>query len=91
MDRRNFMRALFALGGAGVVASTIGGRAEAATLLDELKAMETAPQADLPAEGAADSQYYYYRRRRPWRRRRVRRCFWTRNRWGRPVRRCVIR
>ena len=104
MDRRNFMRALFGVGAASVVASTFAGKAEASTLLDELTALDkngATPEGDLPAAGAEDAQYYYrgrrraYRRRpwarRPWRRRRVRRCYTTRNRWGRLVRRCVVR
>lgn len=93
MDRRNFMRALFGVGAAGVVATSFAGRAEASTLLDELTAMDkrgATPEADLPAAGAEDAQYYYGPRRR-WRRRRVRRCVTRRNRWGRLVRRCVIR
>lgn len=104
MDRRNFMRSLFAMTGAGALATTFAGKAEAASLLDELKAMEgqelsNTPEADLPAEDASESQHWRRRRRRRyyrgrprhwrrWRRRRVRRCFWRRNRWGRPVRVC---
>ena len=94
MDRRNFMRALFGVGAAGVAAASFAGKAEAGTLLDELAAMDkrgATPDADLPAAGAEDAQYYYGRRRRPWRRRRVRRCVTRRNRFGRLVRRCVVR
>ncbi len=104
MDRRNFLRSIFAIGGAAAVL-TLPNRSEAASLFDELKdttAGAAMPDADLPAEGAEDAQW----RRRCWwtrnrrgrrvrvcrpvarRWRRPRRCWWTRDRWGRRIRVC---
>jgi len=80
MDRRNFMRSVFAAAGA-VALVAIPNRSEASSLLDELQAMEganlDAPQdalADLPAVGADEAQY--------------RRCWWQVDRFGRRVRVC---
>jgi hypothetical protein len=109
MDRRNFL--LGVLGAAGAVAATsaLASKAEAAPLLDQLKAMDAgaAPNplndaADLPAEGAQETQFYRRRRgpvfvrRRPFvvRRRpfvrfvRPARCRWFRGPFGRLYRRC---
>ncbi|MBM3609328.1 MAG: hypothetical protein FJX29_12915 [Alphaproteobacteria bacterium] len=95
MDRRVFMRSLFAAGGAVALGvSLTPSRSEASPLLETLKdldrapapaavSQEAAPEADLPARGAAEAQW---RRRR--RRRLVRRCVYRRNRWGRVTRVC---
>ncbi|MDB5572595.1 MAG: hypothetical protein JWN93_3778 [Hyphomicrobiales bacterium] len=69
MNRRAFLGSLLAIGAVGVAAASQP--AQAATLLDELNALEAGqPSADLPAEGAAPAQYsrhrrYGYRPRRP--------------------------
>ena len=103
MDRRLFIQSLLGVAGSAVAVSALSSKAQAATLFDELKSMDaagaaglktaSAPDADLPAEGAAEAQYYrrrYYRpRRRFYYRRPVRRCYWVRNRRGRLVRRCT--
>lgn len=78
MDRRNFMRSVFAAAGA-VALVAIPNRSEASSLLDELQAMEGAnldadALADLPADGAEEAQY--------------RRCWWRVDRFGRRVRVC---
>lgn len=80
MDRRNLLRSIFALGGAATVL-VMPKSSQAASLFDELEQMEAkalTQDADLPAEGAEDAQYYRGRRR----------CWWTRDRWGRRVRVC---
>ncbi len=62
MNRRAFLGSLLAFGAAGLAAASQP--AQAATLFDELKALETAPDGqqaaanDLPAEGAKPAQYY---------------------------------
>lgn len=102
MDRRHLLRSLVALGGAAT-ALALPGTGQAAPLFDELERMEAkspVPDADLPAEGARDSQWTQrctwrtdrYGRRvricRPVARPRPRRCWWTRDRWGRRIRVC---
>ncbi len=98
MDRRSFIRSMFALGGAVAVGVALTpSRSEASPLLDSLKdldrsGMPLTPDADLPAEGAQEVQNRRGWRRRGWRgRRRVRRCVIRRNRWGRRVRGCTWR
>jgi hypothetical protein len=98
MDRRNFLRGIFGATGAAAALALTGGKAEAASLFDELMVAEgrsdltsaATPAADLPAEEAAESQYYYVRPRRRAVRRRVvrRRCWYVRDRFGRLIRRC---
>jgi hypothetical protein len=103
MDRRIFLKSLLGVAGAAAAASAFAGRAEALPLFDELQAMDAKGvnplkiaenDADLPSEGATETQYYYGRRRgyygyrgyrRPVYRRRCRTFV---NRWGRLVRRC---
>jgi hypothetical protein len=106
MDRRNLLRSVFALGGAATLLA-IPRSSEAASLFDELQKMDfdtSAPDADLPAEGAQDAQWAQrctWRVDRWGRRVRVcrpvgrprplpprRRCWWTRDRWGRRIRVC---
>ena len=100
MDRRAFLGSLLAVAAAAGV-GVVSQPAQASTLLDDLKALEAAPEgdksaaADAPAPGATPAQYYRrryaYRPRRayyrPVRRRRVV-CQTRVNRWGRLVRRC---
>jgi hypothetical protein len=98
MDRRNFLLGMFGATGAAAALALTGGKAEAASLFDELMVAEgraenasaAAPAADLPAEDAAESQYYYVRPRRRVVGRRVvrRRCWYVRDRFGRLIRRC---
>ncbi|MDB5569041.1 MAG: hypothetical protein JWN93_224 [Hyphomicrobiales bacterium] len=64
MDRRNFLRAAFAVAGAATVGA-MAGKAEAATLLDDLASgadlqagVDLQAGADLPATGAAEAQLY---------------------------------
>jgi hypothetical protein len=105
MDRRNFLKSLLGVAGAAAAATAFAGRAEALPLLDELQAMDAKgvnpvkiaeSEADLPSEGASETQYYYgpprrrgyygYRGyRRPVYRRRCRTFV---NRRGRVVRQC---
>ncbi len=103
MDRRLFLQSLLGVAGSGAALVALAPHAEAASLLDELAAMDaqgTNPlahspvqEADLPATGAEEAQYYYRRRRarryyRPMRAARVRRCRTVYDRFGRLVRRC---
>jgi hypothetical protein len=104
MDRRNFLLGILGVAGAAGATAAFMPKAEAAPLLDQLKGMDAgtvanplADAADLPAEGAQETQFYYRRRgyyRRPfvYRRRFApvyrRRCTVFRNRWGQLVRRC---
>lgn len=73
MDRRSFIRSMFMAAGAVTTGIALMPRqAEAAGLLDTLKAMEksppAAPPADLPAPDAQEVLH------RPWHRRRRRVC-----------------
>lgn len=97
MDRRLFMRSLLGLSGAAAVTAAMGAKAEAAALFDPDLPAEGAAEAQVggrpeptgrgPRRGMWRTDEPMHRR---WRRRpRVRRCYWTRNRWGRRVRRCV--
>lgn len=101
MNRRMFLGSVLAVSGAAFATAAAAAPAQAATLLDELKALEVAPEqsaaSDLPAQGATDAQYR--RRRRVYRRRVYRRprrfyrprrqvCQTFYDRWGRLRRRC---
>ena len=108
MDRRLFVKSLFGAAGAAWVATALAPRAHALPLLDELQAMDAAgtspltevpiDPADLPAEGAIETQYYGPPRRRyyghpynhPYRRPVRRRCRTYINRYGQRVRRCWV-
>lgn len=82
MDRRNLLRSIFALGGAATVLA-LPRSSEAATLFDQLETMDAktlVPDADLPAEGAADAQ---------WGPAYGARCRWRIDRFGRRVRVCT--
>ncbi len=102
MDRRILLRSLFALGGAAAVLA-LPKTSEAASLFDELNnadAKSLVPDADLPAEGAEDTQWGQRcvtrinrnGRRvqicRPVRRPLTRRCTWRIDRFGRRVQIC---
>ncbi len=106
MDRRNLLRSMLALGGAAALVA-MPKSSEAASLLEELERADASalvPDADLPAEGAAEAQWARrcrwrvdrFGRRvqvctapaRPFPRPRPRRCWWTRDRWGRRVQVC---
>ncbi len=99
MDRRNFIRGLLGIAGAAAAASVLAPSAEAAPLLDTLKDMDAgkvanplANEADLPAEGAQESQFYFGGGRRVYRRPvYYRRPIYRRPVYYRPVRRarCV--
>ena len=55
MDRRNFLRSMFALAGATVASTVLVSKeAQAASVLDQLKAMES--DADKPAADAVEVQ-----------------------------------
>lgn len=112
MDRRLFVKSLFGAAGAAWIATALAPRAHALPLLDELQAMDeagTSPlmqtpinPADLPAEGAIETQYYgpprhrtyghpyYPPYRQPYHRPMRRRCRTYINRQGRRVRRCWV-
>lgn len=69
MDRRSFIRSMFMAGGAIVTGAALMPReAQAASLFETLKDMESAPAgvplADLPAEGAQEAVIIVRRRRR---------------------------
>jgi len=80
MNRRNFLTGLFSVAGAATALTALGPSAQAAepqSLLDELMSMdagdEQAGEADLPAEGATETQIYVSTRPRVVRRPVVRR------------------
>ena len=66
MDRRFFLRSLFAVAGAAALVPVIGPEDEAMAAprakADVTPAPAETPGADAPGEGATESQYYYYRR-----------------------------
>ncbi len=102
MDRRTFVKTMFAGAAAAVVVTALPFSAEAGEAdARHLPDFNPANPGDLPAEGATETQRW---RRRSWRRRRWghryygrpvyrsrprRRCWWRRNRWGQPVRVCA--
>ncbi len=112
MNRRGFLTGLFGVAAATAAAAAFAPAAKAAqaeSLLDTLQGMDAgtvenplaATDADLPAEGAQETQFYFGVRRRPVYRRayyrpivrrrvvyRRPRCVWVRNRFGRVIRRC---
>ena len=76
MDRRFFLKSVFALAGAGAVSALLAPEAQALPRLEELEALDAkganplmASESDLPAQGASETQYYYGQQPRRYRRR----------------------